>query len=57
VAGQANKKYQMADWRVRPLPPEMLHYAREDTHYLLYIFDKLRVRFACAMMALPWLFE
>jgi exosome complex exonuclease RRP6 len=26
----------------RPLPEEMLKYAREDTHYLLYIYDKLR---------------
>jgi hypothetical protein len=25
----ANKKYQRADWRVRPLPAEMSHYARE----------------------------
>jgi ribonuclease D len=38
----ANKKYQLADWRQRPIPREMLHYAREDTHYLLYIYDCLR---------------
>jgi len=38
----ANKKYQLADWRIRPLPEEMLKYAREDTHYLLHIYDKLR---------------
>lgn len=38
----ADKKYQLADWRVRPLPEEMFRYAREDTHYLLYIFDRLR---------------
>lgn len=25
----------------RPLPQEMVHYAREDTHYLLYISDRL----------------
>lgn len=25
----------------RPLPSEMVHYAREDTHYLLYICDRL----------------
>eukprot|EP00826_Nyctotherus_ovalis_P011872 TRINITY_DN13094_c0_g2_i4.p1 TRINITY_DN13094_c0_g2~~TRINITY_DN13094_c0_g2_i4.p1 ORF type:complete len:519 (+),score=119.86 TRINITY_DN13094_c0_g2_i4:629-2185(+) len=40
----ANKQYQLADWRVRPLPEEMIHYAREDTHYLLYIYDTLRRR-------------
>lgn len=38
----ANKQYQMADWRQRPLPPDMLKYAREDTHYLLYIYDRMR---------------
>ncbi|KAM0284133.1 hypothetical protein ACHAQH_002121 [Verticillium albo-atrum] len=38
----ADKKYQMADWRIRPLPEEMFYYARSDTHYLLYIFDKIR---------------
>jgi len=26
----------------RPLPSEMLHYARSDTHFLLYIYDNLR---------------
>ena len=26
----------------RPLPDELLKYAREDTHYLLYIYDKLK---------------
>ncbi|KAJ5240130.1 hypothetical protein N7468_004749 [Penicillium chermesinum] len=39
---EADKKYQMADWRIRPLPPAMFDYARSDTHYLLYIFDRLR---------------
>ncbi|KAI2365229.1 exosome nuclease subunit [Ophidiomyces ophidiicola] len=39
---QAEKKYQMADWRLRPLLPGMFDYARSDTHYLLYIYDRLR---------------
>ena len=39
---KADKKYQLADWRLRPLPAEMLKYAREDTHYLLYIYDRIR---------------
>jgi len=34
-----NKKYQRADWGVRPLPPEQLDYARLDTHYLLRLAD------------------
>ncbi|KAK6171223.1 hypothetical protein SNE40_019458 [Patella caerulea] len=38
----AEKQYQLADWRMRPLPEELIRYARTDTHYLLYIYDKLR---------------
>lgn len=38
----AQKKYQTADWRVRPIPAQMLDYARSDTHYLLYIYDNIR---------------
>lgn len=59
----ADKRYQLADWRIRlvsarqlikycclfltftyhrPLPEEMMYYARSDTHYLLYIYDNLR---------------
>eukprot|EP01006_Ploeotia_vitrea_P039814 TRINITY_DN66381_c6_g2_i1.p1 TRINITY_DN66381_c6_g2~~TRINITY_DN66381_c6_g2_i1.p1 ORF type:complete len:985 (-),score=486.26 TRINITY_DN66381_c6_g2_i1:81-3035(-) len=38
----ADKKYQTEDWRVRPLSREMLHYAQQDTHYLLYIYDRMR---------------
>ncbi|KAM3362823.1 protein RRP6-like 2 [Capsicum galapagoense] len=40
----ANKEYQNADWRLRPLPVEMMRYAREDTHYLLYIYDVMRMK-------------
>ena len=32
----------MADWRARPLPEAMAHYARSDTHFLLYVYDRLR---------------
>ncbi|OJD18535.1 hypothetical protein AJ78_01451 [Emergomyces pasteurianus Ep9510] len=39
---QAEKRYQMADWRLRPLLPGMFDYARSDTHYLLYIYDHIR---------------
>ncbi|XP_067423512.1 exosome complex component 10 [Emydura macquarii macquarii] len=39
---EADKRYQLADWRIRPLPEEMMQYARDDTHYLLYIYDKVR---------------
>ncbi|KAJ3328860.1 Exosome component 10 [Blyttiomyces sp. JEL0837] len=39
---ETNKKYQLADWRIRPLTPEMLKYARMDTHFLPYIYDRMR---------------
>ena len=32
----------MADWRIRPLPQEMIKYAREDTHYLIYIYERMK---------------
>lgn len=32
-----NKQLQLEDWRQRPLPVEMVQYARTDAHYLLYI--------------------
>jgi len=36
---QVNKKYQRANWGIRPLPPEQLSYARLDTHYLLALYQ------------------
>ncbi|XP_019637240.1 PREDICTED: exosome component 10-like [Branchiostoma belcheri] len=39
---EPDKKYQLADWRIRPIPSEMIQYAREDTHYLLHIYDCMR---------------
>ena len=40
---EPDKSYQLADWRERPLPRPMLEYAREDTHFLLKIYDRLRL--------------
>lgn len=37
-----SKKYQLSDWRVRPMSPEQLLYARADTHFLLNIYDQLK---------------
>eukprot|EP00397_Hematodinium_sp_SG-2012_P014512 GEMP01014755.1.p1 GENE.GEMP01014755.1~~GEMP01014755.1.p1 ORF type:complete len:569 (-),score=141.08 GEMP01014755.1:1237-2943(-) len=37
-----DKKHQTSDWRQRPLPQEMIAYARSDTHYLLYAYDVLK---------------
>ncbi|KAG5047577.1 protein RRP6-like 3 isoform X1 [Glycine soja] len=36
-----NKLLQREDWRQRPLSAEMVHYARTDAHYLLYIANCL----------------
>ncbi|KAG3022004.1 hypothetical protein JG687_00002660 [Phytophthora cactorum] len=38
----ADKQYQLADWRTRPLDKNMVKYAREDTRYLLFIYDQLK---------------
>jgi ribonuclease D len=37
-----DKKHQRADWSMRPLPPDMLEYAAQDTMYLLELRDRLR---------------
>ena len=38
----ADKRFQLADWRLRPLTNDMLEYARGDTHHLLYVHDRLK---------------
>ncbi|TYZ64505.1 hypothetical protein PybrP1_000145 [[Pythium] brassicae (nom. inval.)] len=44
----ADKQYQLADWRARPLDANMVKYAREDTRYLLYIYDALKLELLAA---------
>lgn len=39
---EADKSHQRADWSMRPLPPDMLHYAATDTHYLIELSAILR---------------
>ncbi|XP_069188614.1 exosome complex component 10 homolog [Procambarus clarkii] len=39
---EANKVFQRADWRIRPLPSDFINYARQDSHYLLYIYDVMK---------------
>ena len=39
-----DKTLQNTDWRRRPLTADMIEYARQDTHYLLYCYDRLRCR-------------
>lgn len=36
-----DKFFQLADWRIRPLPKGILSYARTDSHYLLYLYHIL----------------
>lgn len=36
------KRFQLSDWRIRPIPKPMMEYARSDTHFLLSIYDQLR---------------
>jgi exosome complex exonuclease RRP6 len=36
-----DKTHQLSDWRQRPLPTEMMEYAKLDTHYLPFIFNCL----------------
>ena len=42
VGVRMDKKHQRADWAQRPLPPDMLAYAQEDTQYLPTLRDRLR---------------
>jgi len=39
-----NKRYQRADWKARPLSPDMMRYAQLDTHYLIELRDRLADR-------------
>jgi ribonuclease D len=38
---ELNKRFQKADWGQRPLPEDLIDYARLDTHYLLPLRDVL----------------
>ncbi|MFC1639835.1 ribonuclease D [Gemmatimonadota bacterium] len=48
-----NKKFQRADWSQRPLSPEMIAYAADDTRYLLPLRDRLSDRLT-RMNRLDW---
>lgn len=37
-----DKRFQRADWGKRPLAPELIDYARDDTHYLLRLYEVQR---------------
>ena len=44
VGVDAEKQYQLADWRTRPLSNAMLDYAAGDTKHLLYVYYVLKRR-------------
>ena len=37
---EVDKQFQLADWRIRPLPADMIYYARQDTRYLIYLYTR-----------------
>jgi ribonuclease D len=39
-----DKKHQRADWSMRPLTPDMLAYAAQDTRYLLQLKDQMKAQ-------------
>ena len=39
-----DKRYQRADWAIRPLPPEMIAYAAEDTRHLHRLMELFEAR-------------
>jgi ribonuclease D len=38
---EQDKRHQRANWGIRPLPPELLHYAVQDTRYLIPLRRRL----------------
>jgi exosome complex exonuclease RRP6 len=48
AAFAADKRFQLADWRARPLSDDMRRYARCDTHYLLHAHDCLKAELRAA---------
>jgi len=39
---QIDKRYQRANWGQRPLPPHLVNYAQQDTHYLISLRRRLQ---------------
>jgi len=48
-----DKKHQRADWSMRPLTPDMLDYAAQDTRYLLELKDRMSAELEKAGR-MPW---
>ena len=39
---ELDKLGQLADWRIRPIPKQLVSYAIKDTHYLIRAWDKVK---------------
>lgn len=39
---EVDKKYQLFNWRLRPLPQDAIHYARDDSRLLLECWEKFK---------------
>ncbi len=50
-----DKQYQLADWRVRPIEGDLARYARMDTHYLLYVYERIKQDLAVKAKGQPQL--
>ena len=37
-----DKRHQLSDWRIRPLPVDMLQYAVQDTYYLITMYEYMK---------------
>ena len=55
-AVELDKRFQKADWSRRPLPPEMLVYAQEDTRYLIDFSEQVIAELT-AKGRLAWVLE
>jgi len=42
ASAETDKRFQLVDWRLRPLSDGMLRYARTDSRYLPYIYECMR---------------
>ena len=36
--------HQYSDWRARPIPYKMIRYAKQASHYLLYMYNELKIQ-------------
>ncbi|CAG9335754.1 unnamed protein product [Blepharisma stoltei] len=47
-----DKTFQIADWRIRPIPKPMLEYARCDAHYLPFLYLRMKSELSAEQLEL-----